>query len=157
MRIAKLDLNLLNIQLDRLETIHNQVATLQTQLSTAATKINSVSSTHVPSTSNNLQFTWTGSGSKISWPAGSVKDALGINIPVLAGSTNVSASTYYWLAWNKVHNQMVIDTNADNLLQNKNNTVICQLYTGTTGQSGVAGGGGSQSGVDLSGSRYKLF
>ena len=40
---------------------------------------------------------------------------------------------------------------------NYNVHLLCQIYTGTTGQSGSAGGGGSNGGVDLSGLRYKNF
>lgn len=157
-RINKIDLDQINRQLDGVDSLFHEVQNLKGQLASVHTNLRNVIATHSPATSNNVTFTWTGSTQTLSWPAGSVKDAKGINIPVLAGSlTSLSASTYYWLAWNKIHQQMVSSTNADTLLENINNTVICQVFTGTTGQTGTAGGGGSQSAVDLSGARYKNF
>jgi hypothetical protein len=52
---------------------------------------------------------------------------------------------------------MVVTQDASVIHGNYNVHLLCQIYTGTVGQSGIAGGGGSTGGVDISGSRYKNF
>ena len=152
------DLSQLNKQLERIEALQKQLNAAQQQIASVHTRLTSIENTHVPSRSNTVVFTWTGSTHTLSWPAGSVVDRAGVNVAVAAGSiTSLTASTYYWLAWNAVHQQMAIAVNVNTLLNIPGNIVICQLFTGTGSQTGVAGGGGSQSASDLTETRYKLF
>lgn len=158
-RISHLDLNLLNRQLEKIDTLQRQVNDLHSKVKAINGTVSNVVDTHVPIRFNTLTFTWTGGTSTLSWPAGSVVDKTGNNLPVTAGAiTGLSPSTYYWLAWNPVHQKMIAQVGLNGILQIHNNVVLCQLFTGTAGQTGVAGGGGSSSsGSDLTGGRYKLF
>jgi len=155
-RISKIDLNQLNEQFLKFEELKNQLAELRQQHSITAQRVGTLES-HAAPTSNNLNFHWTGGSLTLNWNDGSVRDKTGANVPVKAGTLTVLASHYYWLAWNKEHRQMVADTDAGKLLTNKNNILICQVFTGTAGQTGSAGGGGSNSATELSGAKYKNF
>ena len=178
-RIANLDLAQINRQIDRLDNLHKTVSTLQSTLENIKYQVGQLDYHHARPTTNNLVFTWTGGTHTVSWPQGFIQDKnaeaqqilgdvfssakgppiLGqhtFNVP--AGSqAGLTASTYYWVGWNHAASQMVFTTDAGQLFQDTHMMVICQLYTGTGAQTGVAGGGGSQGGVDLSGARYKNF
>jgi len=109
-------------------------------------------------TTNDLVFTWTGGANTLTWNGGSLQDTQQKSHVIPAGSLTLTPSTYYWLFWNKQHNQVVATTGiSTSLYSNENTQIICQIYTGTNVQSGVAGGGGSTSSRDLSGARYKNF
>lgn len=151
------DLGQINRALEGIDKLQKQFGQLNDQLSSVNHQVKQLDTKHAAATTNNLTFTWTGSTHTLSWLAGSVKDRNNVNVPVLGGSLVVLASTFYWLAWNKIHQRMVAQIAADGLLQNQNNIVICQLFTGTAGQTGTAGGGASSGASDLSGARYKLF
>lgn len=174
-RIANLDINQINRRFDDLDTLINQVRLIQTTLKESQFQTSALDYFHHPPTTNNLLFTWTGGTLTLSWVGAKIqsknanaqvvsKTAFFSSAPgavhnwsVPAGSLVLVASTYYWLGWDTQHQQMIANVDAGVLLQNKNVLTICQLFTGTAGQTGTAGGGGSQSGVDLSGARYKLF
>lgn len=175
-RIAQADLVQINTQVNRIDQLEAQVKALQKQSSSVAQQTIVGDTAHAPATTNNLVFTWTGGSSTLSWPAGFIKDknwsvqttarpALKSTAPgqqhtfsVTAGSTpGLTPNAYYWIGWDYVHHVMKITTDASTLHNNQNVHIICQIFTGTAGQTGVAGGGGSQSGVDLSGARYKNF
>lgn len=152
------DLGQLNRALEGIDKLEKKFGTLNSQLSSITHQVNQIDTKHVPASSNNLSFTWTGGTLTLSWPAGSVVDRNNSNVPIAAGSiVGLLASTYYWLAWNQVHKQMVAQIDASILLPNTGNIVICQVFTGTAGQTGLAGGGGSSGISDLTGARYKLF
>lgn len=151
------DLGQLNRALSGIDDLQRQFGQLNKQLGAVNHQIQTINTKQIPATTNNLQFVWTGSTTTLSWGNGSVNDRENINVPVRAGSLILAPSSYYWLAWNSVHQQMAAQVAADGLLQNQNNIVICQIFTGTSGQSGVAGGGASSGNSDLSGARYKLF
>ena len=173
-RISTLSLNQINLQLDTLDSLQKQLADVQQRLSFVGNTTSIADPIHAPQTTNNLVFTWTGSTGVISWPQGWIKDknwgaqTIGLaaksSAPgaqhiwnVAAGSVAVSASTYYWLAWDPDKQLMRVTQDADTLHGDVDVQMICQLYTGTSGQSGTAGGGGSTGGSDLSGARYKNF
>jgi len=174
-RIAALDLSQINRQIDNLDVVRAQVGAIQSQLNYTNQTAAVVDPIHAPSTTNNLSFTWTGSTGVLNWPVGFVKDknwqAQSIPRPaakssapgqqhtygVPSGSLSLNASTYYWLGWDWQHQQMIATTDASQLHGNFNVHIICQLYTGTSGDTGTAGGGGSNGGVDLSGLTYKNF
>jgi hypothetical protein len=174
-RIASLDLNQINRQFETMDTIQAEVNDVQTKLSNVGQSISIADPIHAPSTTNNFAFTWTGTTQVLSWNQAFIKDK-NWNTQTLAsptklssakgqqhiytapaGSLNLNPSTYYWLGWDTVHHQLVATTNADQLHGNFNVHIISQIYTGTTGQTGMAGGGGSNGGVDLSGLTYKNF
>jgi hypothetical protein len=174
-RINAVTLDQINRQIDILDTVHNQVSQLQSDLAFTQQQAATSDPIHAPSTTNNLSFSWSGSGGAISWAQGFIKDknwsaqtttkpAIKSSAPgvqhtftVPAGSLTLSPNTYYWLGWDPTHQQMLASTDASTLHGNYNVHVICQIYTGTSGQSGTAGGGGSNGGVDLSGLTYKNF
>lgn len=156
-RISQLDLVQLNKELEKLDAFHSRISQLEKHNASLQQRLDKVE-THAAPTSNNLVFSWTGSTGTISWVDGSVKDKDGNNVPVRSGAlVGKSPSIYHWVAWNRVHQQMVAETDVNKLLSNKNNVVICQIFTGTSGQSGVAGGGGTNSTTELSGAKYKQF
>lgn len=155
---SETDLREINRQLEQITTVRKQLESLSQKVGNQSAQLKQVDIVHAPATTNNLLFTWTGSTLTLSWPAGSVRDKNGANRPVAAGSIgNLTASTYYWLSWNPVHQVMSAQISAESSLENPGNIVICQLFTGTAGQTGTAGGGKSSGHSDLSGSRYKLF
>ena len=153
------DLSQVNKQVGITDALQKQIDVLTERFKRVNTMVDDISSTHIPSFLNTIVFTWTGATGTISWPAGSIINKGNINQPVTAGSIpGLLPNTYYWLAWNPRLLQMVVKVGVDQLLQIKGNTVICQVYTGTAGQTGIVGGGGSSSsGSDLTGARYKLF
>lgn len=109
-------------------------------------------------TTNNLVFTWTGGSTTLSWPIANLQDALNKTHVLPAGSLVLAPSTYYWMLWNETHNRIIAVTGlTKTFFTNNENHILCQLFTGTSGQTGVAGGGGSTSQRDLSGARYKNF
>jgi len=174
-RIAQLTLDQVNRQIDTIDALQKQIADLQQQMAHVGQTSNIADPIHAPLTTNNLSFTWTGGSQSLSWLQGFVKDknwqAQTIASPTVissakgqfhffaisSGSLSVAPSTYYWMGWDPVHQIMLATPDAATLHGNRGVHIICQLYTGTVGQTGVAGGGGSTGGVDLSGSRYKNF
>lgn len=164
----------LNAALQRIDSLRKIVIDMQQQMGAMKHLLESIDVTHAPATTNNLVFTWTGGTTTLSWANGFLQDknatankivgqhlatAPGIvhNHQVIAGSMHLTASTFYWLAWNPTHQEMVASTDAGKLFQNPGNLIICQIFTGTGGQTGVAGGGGSTGGTELSGAKYKNF
>lgn len=174
-RINKLDLNQINRQIDRIDSITEQLGSLQNLVNNVGFQATIADPQHAPSTTNNLTFTWTGGTTTLSWNAGYIKSknwsaptlprpaaissAPGAQhiFPVAAGTLSLTPSTYYWLGWDSIHQQMIATQDASSLHANKNMHIICQIFTGTAGQTGAAGGGGSSGVSDLSGVRYKLF
>lgn len=177
-RLSSTDLNVINKYIgDKVESLHRRLSKVESNLEHVQFKAGQLDYLHEPPTLNNLVFTWHGGTSTITWPAGFIRDRnAGHGARVLAGSflssargnvhtqlipagtlTGVSASTYYWLGWDPQGQVMIISKNVNDVFFHDNSFTICQLFTGTGAQTGVAGGGGSQSGIDLSGARYKLF
>jgi hypothetical protein len=173
--ISKVDLVQINRQLTRLDTLEKLVQQLQENQKNLKSQVSSLDFEHGKPTTNNMVFSWAGPTTKITWTAGTLMDknataqrlsgvpkssAPGAvhNYPILAGSlTGITPSAYYWLAWEPQKLQMVASQDAGQLYQNKSLFVICQIFTGTAGQSGVAGGGGVNGVSDLSGLPYKMF
>ena len=174
-RIAKVDLVQLNNQIDLLDSVNQQVSDLRKLVTNIGAQVTTADPTHAPATTNNLAFSWTGSTGVLSWPAGWIKDknwnaqtvstpapvgsapAVQHNWSVPAGSVTLAPSSYYWLGWSPSSGTMVASKDASSLHSNPSVHVICQIYTGTSGQTGAAGGGGNNGGSDLSGLAYKLF
>jgi hypothetical protein len=173
-RIVKVDLNQVNLQIDKIDNLVKRTGALEQAVGNAGFQIAALDYLHAPPTTNNLVFTWAGGTLTLSWPAGFIQDknasaqtlvptklssapSIAHTHAVVAGSKVLSASTWYWVGWDSVHQQLVFNSNAGILHQNFNVLIICQLFTGTAGQAGVAGGGGSRGGVDLSGISYKNF
>lgn len=174
-RIATLTLDQINRQLDLVDNLQKQVSTLQKQVTSVGQIAVVADPTHAPATSNNLTFTWTGGTGSLSWLQGFIKTknwstqtlarpAAKSSAPgqqqifaIPAGSLTLLPSSYYWLGWDVPHSQMLATKDASVLHANFNVQIICQVFTGTAGQTGTAGGGGSTGGTDLSGSRYKNF
>lgn len=171
----------LNKALDRIDRAEKKIITLQDQLKLHGHQLSQLDFAHGPQTTNNMVFTWTGDtlgAGKITWAAGWLKDknasatkltppfssapgAIHI-IPILANATGITGltpNTYYWMCWSKLQQQMFATIDASFGYQNFNTFVICQVFTGTTAQTGVAGGGGSlvAGGSEFSGAKYKNF
>lgn len=174
-RISKLSLDQINKQVDLIDSLHLQLKNLQTLVDNIGHQATASDPTHAPATSNNLVFTWTGGTTTLSWPQGYLKSknwnvqttarpaaistAPGTQhiFPVTAGSVSLNTNQYYWMCWDYIKNQMIATQDVSAFHSNKNVHVICQIFTGTAGQTGVAGGGGSTGVSDLSGARYKNF
>jgi hypothetical protein len=174
-RISELTLDQVNRKIDILDQVQNQVADIQAKADFAAQQVVIADPIHAASTTNSLNMTWTGSTGVLSWPLGFIKDknwnaqttvrpVIKSSAPgqqhvyqIAPGSMTVQPNTYYWVGWDPTHQTMVIEKDASIIHGNYNVHLLCQIYTGTAGQSGVAGGGGSNGGVDLSGLRYKNF
>lgn len=174
-RISEVSLKQVNLQIDIIDSLQKQVSALQRQLGNIGQQIVITDPFHAPQTTNNLTFTWTGGSATLSWNAGFLKDknwnaqtlsnppvrssAPGIQhiFTVPAGSLVLNPSTYYWLGWDPDHQTMRATQDASTLHGDEDIQMICQLFTGTAGQTGTAGGGGSTGGTDLSGARYKNF
>jgi hypothetical protein len=174
-RISELTLDQVNRKIDILDGLEAQVADIQTKADFAAQQVVIGDPIHAPSTTNNLSMTWTGGSGVLSWPLAFIKDknwnaqttirpAIKSSAPgqqhiyqITPGSITVQPSTYYWVGWDHAHQTMVVTQDASVIHGNYNVHLLCQIYTGTVGQSGIAGGGGSTGGVDISGSRYKNF
>jgi hypothetical protein len=174
-RIAAITLEQLNGQFDKIDSLQNQLAGLQKLVSNVGHQTIISDPLHAPQTSNNITFTWTGGTGVLSWTKGWIKDknwnAQSINrTPVIssapgqqhiftvpAGSLVLSPSTTYWLGWDPHSQTMQATQDASSLHGKFGAHIICQIFTGTGGQTGTAGGGGSTGGSDLSGARYKNF
>ena len=153
------DLPILNdklAQIDQLQVQINQQKQLSAQINQQLAKLNG---TQDGVAVNSLDLTWTGSTLTISWPAGFVRNTSHDYEPFPAGSqAGLSASTNYWIGWNPFQQAMSIQASINTLQNIRNISVICEFYTGTAGQSGPAGGGGTEvSGTGLNGRPYKLF
>lgn len=152
------DIAKLNDRLRQLDQALGDIQALKQQVNRTQTSSNLTTQSHEPSTINNITFTWTGSTTTLSWSQGYLQDKSGTHYSIPAGSTVVAASTAFWAAWNTTQNQMIITSNFASLWTNQNNLLICSLYTGTSGQSGAAGGGGTEAGgAGISGRNYKMF
>lgn len=179
-KITKIDLVQLNRQFgDKIDDILTRLGNAERIAHNASAQIEQLDFVHAKPTTNNIIFTWHGGTLSVTWPQGFIQDknagrevVVGTGFstakgpartsahtyPVVAGTqTGLTANTYYWVGWNHVGQQMVFTTDAGALFQGTHMHIIAQIFTGTGAQTGVAGGGGSQSAVDLSGARYKLF
>jgi hypothetical protein len=174
-RISELNLNQINRQFDILDTVQSQIKDTQSAIENVKQSIDIADPIHAPITTNNINATWTGGTGVLSWPQAFIKDknwnAQTLASPaakssvkgqqhihtIPAGSLVLQPSTYYWLGWDVSRQRMLALTDASQLHGNYNIHVLCQIYTGTVGQTGLAGGGGSNGGVDFSGARYKNF
>lgn len=153
------DLPKLNSELSRLDRHTNDIASLKQELSNLKDQVLVEHLRNGVQNQNNIVFTWTGGSLTISWAPGYVKDHQGHYDPIPAGSQTAAASTYYWVGWNPVHQTMSFNTSLDALTQSKQVLVLCQFFTGTGGQTGSLGGGGTEpgGGQGLNGKQYKLF
>lgn len=174
-RIPALTLDLVNRQIDTIDRLSSQVSDLQTKLNNVGQSVNISDPIHAPATTNNAHFTWTGSTTTLSWATSFIKDknwnAQSVASPtaissakgqqhvytITPGHLSLQPSTYYWLGWDHAHQTMVATTDASSIHGNHAVHIICQLFTGNGSQTGTAGGGGGQGGVDLSGLQYKNF
>ncbi len=163
MRISQLSLAQVNRALTKLDDFHKRISQLEETYAQARVDLNQLQLTQF--NGNNLIFNWAGGSSTISWNAGAVKnfhprvlDRMKQPIAAIpAGSLSASPSKFYWMVWNKLQNHMAASNTVDGFIQNSDNIIICQVFTGTAGQTGTIGGGGSSGSYDLNGARYKLF
>ena len=169
------DIAIINSELKRLDLLQSQLADATSRIGELEKHTQQIRDTRGIPAVNNLVFTWTGGTLTLSWATGYVQDNSLNNYPVIAGSLVLVASTTYWLAWNPLHHKMAFNTSLISLLAGPglaqadatvggsnvsygNNLVICSVYTGTSGQSGTAGGGGSDpGGTGPNGRSYKDF
>ena len=152
------DLSIVNKEFNRIDAHEARLTALEAQIGILNLHTQQIRDTRQVVSLNNLVFTWTGSTTTLSWDAGYVQDSSLRNYPVPAGSKVLGASGTFWLAWNPKQGQMATATTLATLVsggitssivtQNAagNNLIICSVLTGTSGQSGVAGGGGSDPG-----------
>jgi hypothetical protein len=152
------DLPRLNIELQRLDQLEQRINKLNDLAISNQQVVIQENLANGVQDQNNLTFTWTGATLTMSWAPGYVKDHQGHYNHVAAGSQVLAASTYYWVAWNTIHQTMSFNVNLDLLHGKPSLLVLCQVFTGTGAQTGAAGGGGTAvNGRDLSGLKYKNF
>jgi len=174
-RISELTIDQVNRKLDVLDIVQSQIQDTQLKLENIGQSVGILDPVHAPQTTNSMNFVWNGGAQQITWVQGFIKDknwkAQTVASPTIkssakgqqhlytipAGSLSLVPSTYYWLGWDPVHQKMLATPDVSILHGNYNVHIICQIFTGTAGQSGAAGGGGSTGGVDLSGAKYKNF
>lgn len=174
-RISALTLDQVNRQFDALNNLQSQVTTAQQQVSFLQQQVAIADPIHAPSTTNNITFTWDGGSGTVNWTQGFIKDknwdSQTVASPTIkssvkgqqhaytvpAGSLSLLPSTAYWFGWNHPQQTMLATTDASTLHSNYNTHLLGQIFTGTTGQSGVAGGGGNTGGTDVSGLSYNNF
>jgi hypothetical protein len=156
------DLPRLNTEIQRLDLHQQQITALQTQVGQLQ-KTLLVDTVQGPTnhlSQNNIVFTWTGSTLTLSWAPAFIH-SVGNYLHIATGHMVLAASTYYWMAWNSKHQTMSAQTSYQALLQANganNLSILCQIFTGTAGQSGPAGGGGTEpGGVGNNGKQYKDF
>lgn len=138
------DLPRLNVELARLDLHAQQIAELRAELRKHQVRTDLESQTNGVPNQNNVVFTWT--GALINWTAAYVKDHSGAFLPIAAGSRPLLASTAYWAAWNPEHQSMSFQTKLTAYDNIPNALIICKFFTGTSAQTGVAGGGGGDTG-----------
>lgn len=169
------DTAIINSELKRLDLLQSQIQEHAQQLAQLQKHTDQIRDARGVPSINNITFTWTGGTLTLSWNAGYVQDSSLRNWPVVAGSQVVNASTTYWAAWNPIQQHMALNTSLATLVSGVgtahqfsktgganvsagNNLVIAAVFTGTGGQSGTAGGGGSDpGGTGVSGTVYKKF
>jgi hypothetical protein len=153
------DLPVLNDALASIADLQQFVNEQRQQNQALAAKLQTISQQKGTTSTNNLQLTWTGSTLKFSWPAAFVRDAFNNYFPIPAGTSQaLLASTNYWVGWNAAQQQMSFQVNLNLLTSIVNELIVCQIFSGTAGQSGSAGGGGTDPGGTSPVLRsYKLF
>jgi hypothetical protein len=152
------DLPKLNSELTRLDEHERRFRDLELKLNNLSSHSAVESKTNGVQNQNNVAFVWTGGTLTISWAAAYVKDHQGHYDPIPAGSQVALPNTFYWAGWNPVHLTMSFNTNLDQLTKVENVLVLCQFFTGTGGQTGTLGGGGSVPNAQgLNGERFKNF
>ena len=163
-RLTKFDqsgIEIINRKLETFDLQQKQIATLKSTVNSLQSTLDALQAQRQTVGANNILFTWTGGTLTLSWSAGYVQDTRGranATVPVAAGSQLVAASTYYWIGYNPNQMQMSIQTDLTKLTALPAMILICRLYTGTAGQSGNAGGGGSEAtGNGALAKEYKLF
>jgi len=156
--IAK-DLAVLNQQLAAIDQIRENVTQLQKNNGVLTEQVTKTQQQRGIVATNNVVFTWHGSSRTFTWPAAFVRDASNNYYPIPAGTSIVlQPSTYYWAAWNPTHQTMSWQTSVDVLASIPTLQVIANVFSGTSGQTGTAGGGGTAPGLDdINGLKYKLF
>jgi hypothetical protein len=163
------DLGQLNRALQRIDKVEKRLLQTQDQLFQVQKRVSTLDVLHAPvPTTNNLVATWTGSTGTLSWNTSDIQDknanslisTTGIihTTPVTAGAVHgLTPSTHYWMGWSTTQKQMLILNDAHPIINKDDIRIICRVFAGTSGQSGVAGGGGSEALRDLSGLTYKNF
>lgn len=163
------DLGQLNKALQKIDKLEKKLLQTQDNLLRVTKRVATMDALHAPTpTTNDLVLTWNGPGGSLAWPQASIRDknagalvavsGAQHTVPVTAGTlTGLSPSTHYWIGWSRSQNQLVASTDAHPLLNQQDIHIVCRVFTGTAGQSGVAGGGGSSAVRDISGLTYKNF
>lgn len=153
------DIQVLNQALQELDTHTDTLRLVQKQQKLLTTQVQAIQNKREVFSTNNLKFHWTGSTLTLSWDPGYIIDKLGGTVPTVGGiSPQLVANTYYWIGWSDIQKQMSFQQKAGSLAVIPGIHVVANIFTGTGGQTGVAGGGGSEPGGDgITGAKYKLF
>jgi hypothetical protein len=153
------DLAVLNQQLAAIDQIRENVTQLQKNNGVLTAQVTKTQQQRGIVATNNVVFTWHGASLTFTWPAAFVRDASNNYYPIPAGtSIPLLASTFYWAAWNPTHQTMSWQTSVDALASVATLQIIANVFSGTAAQSGHAGGGGTEPGLDgINGTKYKLF
>lgn len=155
------EISKLNRQLAKFHELQSDILNLKKKTGSLAADIEQLGHQRDDSATNNLTISWDGPNLKLTWTAGYVKDRKNRVYQIPAGErTGLTASTYYWLGWNPIHETMSVTTALQQLVDIPNILVIAQVFTGTNVQTGAAGGGGGCTtcgGSDRNSGKYKQF
>jgi hypothetical protein len=141
------DIPKLNRELQRIDTINEQFKKLQGQFDLLNSRQLTLEKSQALIGTNNILITWHGPTSEFTWLAAYTKDNRGVLHPMTAGARVVPPSNNYWFAWNPSNRIMSVEASIDTLTKISNLIVLCRVWAGTVGQTGVAGGGGSDTGL----------
>jgi len=139
-------LNLINRKLETFDLQQKQIMLVKNSLANLNASITDLQNRKQTVGADNLSLTWTGATQLVSWPAAFVYSKEQETFAIPAGSVAALSSTAYWFAWSPSQATMSFNTNLQTLNAINNLIVICQITTGTSGQSGLAGGGGTDPG-----------
>lgn len=156
--IAK-DLPVLNQELKKFDVFDSFIQQQQEQNQQLRLQIQQLGGLKDGTSCNSLNANWDGPTSTLSWPAGFFRDTSHAYAPFPAGKqVGLAPSTDYWLAWNPSQQVMSIHPDINRLMTIQQLLVMCRLFTGTAGQTGPAGCGGTEPvGTGINGKEYHLF
>jgi len=141
------DIPKLNSELTRIDTLNDQFKKMQGQFNLLNSRQLTLENRQQLIGTNDILISWNGPGSQFLWTPAYTKDNLGVLHPMTGGMRVVPPSNNYWFAWNPSNQRMSIEPSIDTLTKISNLIVLCRVWAGTIAQTGIAGGGGSDTGL----------
>ena len=156
---VQLEISKLNRQLQRIDNLRSDLENTNSRLRRLSQNFQDIQQQTEFSNSNNITVSWNGPSLKFTWATGYVKDKSQKVYPIPAGErTGLAVATYYWFAWNPVHQTMAVEQDLSLITAISNNIVLFRVHSGDAGTTATAGGGGNESGgSDLNGGKYAVL